>query len=449
MAKSVVKAKYLIIGNSAGGIAAAEAIREMDKAGEITIISDEPYHAYSRPLISEYLAKRCPLERMLFRPADFYEKNNIRTFLGKKAQHLDIDKHIVELESGEKIRWEKLLLATGGLPIVPEIEGIGLKGVFTFTKLDDAKAIDEFLSHYGIKVRAIVIGGGLIGVGVTEALVRRGIEATIVEMKERILNTILDEEGSTLEEKTLTEAGVEIITGHTVGKIGSYLPGEATGVNLDDTRPIPCELVIVAIGVRPRLDLAIGTGIKVNRGIVVDRRMATSNPEVFACGDVVEAHDFIYGENRLTPIWPNAYMGGRVAGFNMAGVPTEYSGGTAMNSLKYFGLAVASAGMVNPPDDSYEVISNRYDHMYKKVVLKDGLVVGMVFAGDIEKSGVVFSLMKDRVEVERFKQALVAEDFSLASLPEEMWRARLGMPTSGFLSPTILREEPEELVLGE
>jgi NAD(P)H-nitrite reductase large subunit len=449
MAKSVVKAKYLIIGNSAGGIAAAEAIREMDKAGEITIISDEPYPAYSRPLISEYLAKRCPLERMLFRPADFYEKNNIRTFLGKKAQHLDIDKHIVELESGEKIRWEKLLLATGGLPIVPEIEGIGLKGVFTFTKLDDAKAIDEFLSHYGIKVRAIVIGGGLIGVGVTEALVKRGIEATIVEMKERILNTILDEEGSTLEEKTLTEAGVEIITGHTVGKIGSYLPGEASGVNLDDTRPIPCELVIVAIGVRPRLDLAIGTGIKVNRGIVVDRRMATSNPEVFACGDVVEAHDFIYGENRLTPIWPNAYMGGRVAGFNMAGVPTEYSGGTAMNSLKYFGLAVASAGMVNPPDDSYEVISNRYDHMYKKVVLKDGLVVGMVFAGDIEKSGVVFSLMKDRVEVERFKQALVAEDFSLASLPEEMWRARLGMPTSGFLSPTILREEPEELVLGE
>jgi len=449
MAKSVVKAKYLIIGNSAGGIAAAEAIREMDKAGEITIISDEPYPAYSRPLISEYLAKRCPLEKMLFRPADFYEKNNIRTFLDKKAQHLDIDKHIVELESGEKIRWERLLLATGGLPIVPEIEGIGLKGVFTFTKLDDAKAIDEFLSHYGIKVRAIVIGGGLIGVGVTEALVKRGIEATIVEMKERILNTILDEEGSTLEEKTLTEAGVEIITGHTVGKIGSYLPGEVTGVNLDDTRPIPCELVIVAIGVRPRLDLAIGTGIKVNRGIVVDRRMATSNPEVFACGDVVEAHDFIYGENRLTPIWPNAYMEGRVAGFNMAGVPTEYFGGTALNSLKYFGLAVASAGMVNPPDDSYEVISNRYDHMYKKVVLKDGLVVGMVFAGDIEKSGVVFSLMKDRVEVERFKQALVAEDFSLASLPEEMWRARLGMPNSGFLPPTILREEPEELVLGE
>ena len=120
-----------------------------------------------------------------------------------------------------------------------------------------------------------------------------------------------------------------------------------------------------------------------------------------------------------------------------------------MNSLKYFGLAIASAGIASPPDNSYEVISNRYDHTYKKVVLKDGRLVGMVLAGDIEKSGIVFSLMKERVEVEGFKQALVAKDFGLASLPEKMWRARLGMPTSGIPSQAILREEPKELVLGE
>jgi len=449
MAKSVVKAKYLIIGNSAGGVAAAEAIREVDKAGEIIIISDEPYPAYSRPLISEYLAERCPLEKMLLRPADFYEKNHIRTLLGKKAERLDIDKHVIELESGEKIRWERLLLATGGLPIIPGIEGIGLKGIFTFNKLDDAKAIDEFLSHYGRKVKAVVLGGGLIGVSVTEALVERGVEVTIVEMKERILNTILDKEVSALEEKSLKQAGVEIIAGHTVGKISSYLPGEATGVTLDDSRPIPCELVIVAIGVRPRLDLTTGSGIKVNRGIVVDRHMVTSNPEIFACGDVAEAYDFVYGENRLTPIWPNAYIGGRVAGFNMAGVSTEYPGGTAMNSLKYFGLAVVSAGIVDPPDGSYEVISNSYDHTYKKVVLKDGLIAGMVLAGDIEKSGIIFGLMKEGVKVDGFKQALVAEDFGLASLPEEMWRARLGIPASGLPSPPSPQEQPEEVVVGE
>jgi NAD(P)H-nitrite reductase large subunit len=450
MAKSIVKAKYLIIGNSAGGIGAAEAIREVDKTGEVTIVSNEPYPAYSRPLISEYLAEKRPLEKMLFRPADFYEGNNIRTFLGKKAQCFDIDKHVVELESGEKISWEKLLLATGGLPIVPQIKGINRSGVFTFTTLDDAMAIDQFLNQFPKRtIRAVVIGGGLIGISVTEALVKRGVQVTIVEMKERILNTILDEETSVLEEGILMQAGVKIITEHTVAEIGSYSGDDVTNVTLDDGRPIPCELVIVAIGVRPRTDLTIGTGIKVNRGIVVDRRMATSHPKVFACGDVAEAYDFIYGENRLTPLWPNAYIGGRVAGFNMAGVSAKYSGSTNMNSLKYFGLAVVSAGIVNPPDTSYEVLSNKHDHTYKKVVLKDGLIIGMVFTGDIEKSGVVFSLMKERVEVDGFKQALVAEDFGLASLPEEIWRAWLDMPTSGFISPTILREQPEESVLGE
>ena len=113
------KAKYLIIGNSAGGIGAAEAIREVDRRGTVAIISDEPYPAYSRPLIAEYLAERCPLERMLFRPPDFYERNSIITFLGKKAARLDLKEHVVELENGEEIRWQKLLLATGGSPIVP------------------------------------------------------------------------------------------------------------------------------------------------------------------------------------------------------------------------------------------------------------------------------------------------------------------------------------------
>ena len=424
------KIKYLIIGNSAGGMGAAEAIREVDKVGTITIVSDEPYPVYSRPLISEYLAERCPLERMLFRPPDFYEKNNIQVILGQKVTVLNIDKHAINLRDGRTITWEKLLLATGGLPIVPEIEGIGLKGVFTFTTLDDAKAIDQFLNHYHRKVRAIVIGGGLIGVAATEALVKRGVEVTIVEMKERILNTILDEEASALVETRLKQFGVEIITGNTVSKVNSYLPGEATSVTMDDGRPIPCDMIIVAIGVQPRTELVSDTGIEINRGIIVNRHMATASPDVYTCGDVAEAYDFIYDENRLTPIWPNAYIGGRVAGFNMAGIPTEYQGGTAMNSMKYFGVNIVSAGIVAPLDDSYEVISQKNDHVYRKVVLKDGLILGLVFSGDIEKSGIIYNIMKDKINVEDFKQVLVADDFGLSSLPEEIWRPRLAIPNS-------------------
>jgi NAD(P)H-nitrite reductase large subunit len=444
----IMRTKYLIIGNSAGGIGAAEAIRQVDKAGSIIIISDELYSAYSRPLISEYLAEGRPLDKMLFRLPDFYEENNVQDILGQKVMGLNIGRRNIKLEGGRTITWEKLLLATGGSSIVPRIEGVELKGAFTFNKLDDAKAIDEFLEQYRREVKAVVIGGGLIGVSVTEALVKRGVKVTIVEMKERILNTILDEEASALVETALEQAGVEIITGHTVARINSYLPGEATGVILDNSRPLPCEVVIIAIGVQPRIELVSGTGIKTNRGIVVDRYMTTSSPDVYACGDAAEAYDFIYGENRLTPIWPNAYLGGRVAGFNMAGIPTEYPGGTAMNSLKYFGLNVVSAGIVTPPNDSYEVLSKKYSNIYRKVVLKDGLVVGMVFVGNIEKSGIVFGLMKDKINVDSFKQELLAYDFGLASLPEEIWRPKLEMPPSGLLSIVPL-EQPEEMVMGE
>ncbi|MFH1381640.1 MAG: FAD-dependent oxidoreductase [Chloroflexota bacterium] len=448
MVKNPAKTKYLIIGNSAGAIGAVEAIRGTDKTGTITIVSDEPYPAYSRPLISEHLGKGFLLGRMLFRPADFYEKNKITTFLGKKAWRIDVDEHVVELESGEKIGWRKLLLATGGLPIVPQVKGLDLDGVFNFITLRDAMSIDQFLGEFAKrKTRAVVIGGGLIGVSVTEALVERGVHVTIVEMKDLILNTILDEEASALEAKTLKRAGVEIITGHTVSEISSYSGDDVTGVTLDDSRPIPCEMVVVAIGVRPRVDLTAGTDIKVNRGIVVDRHMATSNPDVFACGDAAETYDCVYDENRLVPIWPNAYLGGRVAGFNMAGVATEYSNSTTMNSLKYFGLAITSAGMANPPGDSYEVLVNSGDRTYKKVVLKDGLIMGLLFVGDIEKSGIIFNLMKDKVNVTEFKQTLVADDFGLSSLPEEIWRAMLDMKSP--VSARAPDEKTKELVRGK
>lgn len=437
--------KYLIIGNSAGGIGAAEGIREVDEVGTIAIISDEPYLAYSRPLISEHLAERRPVERMLFRPPDFYDKNKIQAILGQKVVQLDIEEHSVGLEDSRRIAWERLLLATGGSPIVPAMQGINLKGVFTFTTLDDAKAIDAFLSrHPARKVRAVVIGGGLIGVSVAEALVRRGVEITIVEMKERILNTILDEEASALGEENLRRAGIEIITGRTVAKVSSYLSAEATGVTLDDGRLIPCEMVIVAIGVQPRTELVSNTEIKVNRGIVVERNMSTSMPDVYACGDVAEAYDFVYGDNRPIPIWPNAYIGGRIAGVNMAGIPTEYPGGTAMNSMNCFGAAIVSAGIVTPPDNSYEVLSRRHGNIYRKVVLKDGLIVGIVFAGDVEKSGIVYNLMKDRVDVHSFKQVLVADDFGLVSMPEDIRRPRLAIPPSALASSVTCVEQLEQ-----
>ncbi|MHB8105103.1 MAG: NAD(P)/FAD-dependent oxidoreductase [Dehalococcoidales bacterium] len=445
---AIKRTKYLIIGNSAGGIGAAEAIRERDKIGTITIISDEPYPAYSRPLISEFLAHPYPLEKMLYRKPGFYENNDIGFIFGAKATEINPAKHTVKLESGQVLNYQKMLLATGGTPIVSATDGVNLKGVFTFNKLDDAKAIDEFLSEHRKNPTAVVIGGGLIGVSVTEALVKRGVAVFVVEMKDRVLNTILDEETSAYEAKALLQAGVNIITGHTAVSVNSYFADHVSGVTLDDGRVLPCDLVIMAIGVRPRLDMIAGNNIKVNRGIVVDNHMATSVPDIYACGDAAEAYDFVIGANRLTPIWPNAYEGGRVAGLNMAGQETEYSGGTAMNALKYFGLNIVSAGLVSAPDAGYETIINRHNGIYRKVILRNGKLVGLALVGDIEKSGIIYNLMKDGVDVSQFKQSLVADDFGLASLPESVWRSKMAVPAAATVAITAA-EQPEEAVIGD
>jgi NAD(P)H-nitrite reductase large subunit len=439
-----MQTKYLIVGNSAGGIGAAEAIRQVDKEGALTIISEEPYPAYSRPLISKYLARERTLEKISFRPPDFYDQNNVLFLAGKRVTHVEPSHQSVQLDGGECINWEKLLLAVGGKPIFPKMKGSDKRGVFVFTNLDDAKAVDRFLDNAR---KAVVIGGGLIGTSVTEALAKRRVDVTIVEVKERILNTILDQQASLMAEEVLKQAGVEIITGHTVVEISGRETVE--GITLDNGDTVLCDLVLVAIGVSPRLELALDAKLELSRGIVVNRYMTTSHPNIYACGDVAEAYDFVYGENRLNPIWPNAYIGGRIAGFNMAGVATEYPGGTAMNSLNYFGFDVTAAGTPTIPNsDGCEVMSRQEGKTYQKVILKDNLIIGMIFVGNIEKSGVIFSLMKDKVNVESFKQWLLTDDFGPAFLPRALWQERLETP-GPFFQGALSSQNEKEIFIGE
>lgn len=429
-----MRTDYLIIGNSAGGIGAIETIRQIDHGGSITIICDEPYPVYSRPLISEYLAGERDLDGMLYRSPNFYERNNVQTLFCKAVAGLNLAEKAVVLDDGKTISYGKLLLATGGKPIFPPVKGSEKNGVFTFTTLDNAKAISEAIEK-GAK-KAVVIGGGLIGISVTDALRKRNISVTIVELMDRILGAVLDEEASRMAQDAVEAAGVEFRTGHTVKTIIGKDGDDASvgGVVLDDGEQIDCDLVIVAIGVVPRRDLVKDTNISVNRGILVNRNMATSHPNIYACGDVAECYDFIYECDRVVPIWPNAHIGGRIAGYNMAGRKAEYPGGTAMNSLKYFGLPIASAGMVNPTGDGdCEVIARRDDGHYQKFVLQNNRMVGMVLVRDIEKAGIYYGLMRDGVRVDEFKDSLLSDEFGLINLPEEVLRKRLELPDLGRL----------------
>lgn len=414
--------KYLIIGGSVGGIGAVEAIREVDPVSELTVISEELLPQYSRPMISEYVSREATMETMKYRGDQFWKKNNVQALTGSRAVNIDFTKKQVELDSGDKVDFEKLLIATGGTPFVPRMEGREKDGVFTFTELSSAKGIESRLEKSS---SAVVIGGGLIGVSATEALVKRGIKVTLVELKGKILSLILDEKASEIAEKVVREAGVTIITGQTVQQIVGREDNEDAvgGVIITDGTKIPCDLVVVAIGVIPRTELVKGTEMKVNRGIVVDRFMRTNIPDVYACGDVAEAYDFLLNENRLLPLWPLAKLGGQVAGYNMAGKKTEYLGGTVMSALKYFDLPIISVGIMNPEDtgDYEELVEHHPEKtVYKKIVLKDDVIVGFIFLGDIEKSGMLFQLMKKRVNVDKIKGSLLSEDFGLLTLPQSV-----------------------------
>ncbi|MEM2851520.1 MAG: FAD-dependent oxidoreductase, partial [Candidatus Bathyarchaeia archaeon] len=342
--------KYVIIGGSVGGIGATEAIREIDPIGTVAVISEEPFPQYSRPMIADFLCGEATLERMKYRDDFFWDKNNVQKSTGKKAVSINLNDKYVELEDGDKVNFEKLLIATGGKPFLPKIDGLDKDGVSTFVTFSDAeRLVAKITSHK----TAVVVGGGLIGVSAAEALMKRGVKVTIVEFKDRILNLILDATAAGIVEEAIKRAGVDIITGQTVKRIlgRSDSDGIVGGVVLTNDETIPCDLVIIAIGVIPRTELIMGTDIKVNRGVVVDRFMRTNVPEVYACGDVAEIYDFTIGENRQLPLFPLAHECGKIAGYNMAGKKLEHSGGTAMSALSYFNTHIISVGIMNPKDN--------------------------------------------------------------------------------------------------
>jgi len=414
--------RYVIIGGSAGAVGAVEAIREVDPIGDIIVISDEPKPAYSRPMIADYLSGEASLEKMFFPTKDFWDKNKVQMRLWKKVVKLDLPQKTVELENAEKINFDKLLIATGGKPFIPKMEGTTRKGVYNFTTIVDTQRIEEALNK---AQKAIVIGGGLIGVSAAEALAKRGLKVTIVELKDCILNLILDKEAAKIVETVMQKNGLSVITGRTVQRIlGRKDNDEAVGaVVLDNGTVIECDMVVVAVGVIPRTELAAQTDLKVNRGILVDRFMQTNVPNVYACGDVAEAYDFIHETNRVLALWPLARIGGRVAGYNMAGQKCEYPGGTAMSTLNYFGVPIISVGLTTLDEaEGYETLTfhDQEAGVYRKIVLKDGTIVGMTLVRDIESAGIIFNLMKNKVNVEGFKHKLIADNFSLASLPETL-----------------------------
>ena len=410
---------YVIIGNSASGIAAIEAIREYDGKNKITVISDEPYSNYSRPLISYFLGKKVSLESVSFQEEDFYKDNKVDLILNNKATKLDLKKKYVILADGRKISFDKLLITTGGAPIVPEIKGRNFNGVFSFTTLSDAQKIEKYIKTNKVK-KAVVLGGGLIGLKATEALIELKIKVTIVELADRILSATFDKKASGIIEAALEKIGCKSITNNTIAEIKGK-NSKVKEVILKDKKKIPTELVIVAIGVKPNIELVKNRAINTNKGILVDNFMQTNIKDIYAAGDCCEAKDSLLNTNRPIAIWPVAKRQGKIAGYNMAGLKREYEGSFAMNSVELCGIPTISVGESCPEKEGYQVLQYFAPEksVYKKIVIKNKRIIGVIFVGDIERAGIYTSLIKDKVDTSGFKENLLKEDFGLISLPKE------------------------------
>jgi NAD(P)H-nitrite reductase large subunit len=438
--------RHVIIGNSAAAVGAVEAIRHHDQDNAITIIADEPHSAYSRPLITYLLGGMVTESQMLYRPSDFYERYEVEPMLGVKVMQVEPQHHQLTLAGGGTVGYDKLLIATGGVPFVPSVPGGDLDGVFTFTRWADARRLHHYIEAYAAR-EAIVVGGGFIGLKTTEGLLARGVRVTIIELADRILSASFDRTGSRLAETILRREGVEVRTGTTIQEVVGRA-GKVDQVILREGERLECDLLVFAIGVRPNTALiSHGTEVATNRGILVDSRMRTTAPDVFAAGDVAEGMDALLGVPRTIAIWPVAYRQGYVAGCNMAGVEREYEGGIPMNSIEICGVPTISVGITDPqtesksqsagpanvpsitpppeilgtPHDEFEILEHfsREDLTYKRLVLHHDRLVGAVFIGNIDRAGIYTGLIRDRARVGGLKEELLAENFGLVSLPRD------------------------------
>lgn len=388
--------RYGIIGNSAAAVGCIEGIRQLDKSGVITVIASEPHHTYSRPLISYLLWGKTTEERMKYRPNSFYEDNGCRTLLGRTAVKIDPEEKQVELDGGEQVPYDKLLIATGSRPFIPPMQGLeGVKNLFTFMSLDDAKALGKALQPDS---RVLVVGAGLIGLKCVEGIRERVGEVTVVDMADRILPSVLDEAGAARMQRYIEARGVQFRLGDSVAAFEGNTACLHSGARID------FDILVVAVGVRPNVELAKEAGGQVRKGIVVDEYGRTGLPDIYAAGDCVESRDITIDEDRILALLPAAYRQGECAGLHMAGGVHPYDKAIPMNAAGFFGLHMITAGSYIGED-----VVTAQDEGYKRLFYKDGVLKGYILIGNVERAGIYTALIREKTPLSSIDFELIQQ----------------------------------------
>ncbi|MDX2433411.1 MAG: FAD-dependent oxidoreductase [Desulfobacterales bacterium] len=362
--------KYLLVGNGVAGTTAAENIRKNDPTAWITIVTEEEIPFYYRIRLPDFLCGEVNESGLIAKKKEWYEENNITLRLSTKITGGSVKDKILYSSSGEELSFDRLILANGSTPNIPAISGSDKRGVFSLHYIQDAK---DIVSQASCCKKAILIGGGLLGLEAGNGLKKLGLGITVIEFFPRLLPRQLDSESARRLQSILEDRGFSFKLDAKTRSIEGNEKIE--GVTLENGEFIAADMVIISAGVTPKLQLAKELGLDCNRGIKVDKQMRTSQPDIYAAGDIVEFEGRTYG------IWPAAMEQGKIAGTNISGGNATYEGTILSSILKVAGIDLASAGEIDEENlhDSKTVAS---ETIYKKIVLDNNRVIGCIMLGD-------------------------------------------------------------------
>lgn len=409
---------FVIIGNSAAGTAAIEAIRKHDWQSSIIQLSDEPHPLYSRCLLSYYLGGTINRERLLFRGKNFHQKMEVKLHagVGSRAVELNTNRQKVTCINGDTFDFDRLLICTGSSAKLPSYIPYSVEGIFTLRNIADVESIMKNIQN---AKNAVVLGGGLIGIKAATGLSACGLRTKVVIRSNRVLSQMIDYEAAQIIKKQLLGEKIEILTNSDIHEVRS-IDNKLVGVKTDQGQVLECELLIVAKGVIPNTELIQNTGVTKEWGIKTNSFMQTNNRNIFAAGDVAETFDIAFEDYTVNALWTCAVQQGRVAGLNMIDRKTAYNGAIGMNSLNVCNVSLISFGTTSPKDNSEFKISvlNLPEHnIYKKIVIgSDNLIKGIILVGKIANAGVLLSLIQSKRDVSQFEDELLNDQFNFGTL---------------------------------